>query len=808
MFLTAALFALALNQDPLDTKVEDALGKLPLERKLQMIGGFEGFDIMPVPELGLHKILMNDGPLGVRGDNVSRPAMAYPAGVALASAFNPELAREFGVAMGRDAKGRGVSILLGPGVNLSRVVQNGRNFEYMGEDPYLASRSAVNMIEGLQSQGIVATIKHFAANNHENDRFNDSSDVSERALRELYLRAFEAAVKEAKVGAVMCSYNKLNGVYASENAWLLQGVLRKDWGFKDLLMSDWGAVHSTTKAALNGMDLEMPGARNFAPNTLAPLVQSGQIPASVIDDKIRHILRTIYRFHLDEPLPKAIHDDPRNAKVARKIAEEGTVLLKNANQTLPLGPKSGDKIVVLGFNALEPVLVGGGSAEIVPLHQESLLAALSQTSLNVSGVFPAEPNVDEALSSHDLKNAGVRFRSADSSRGRGRQINDNLTSHDWTAANPSPIGMGSFAGQCFANFTPKESGAYWLVSKCQGKVSVGIGWSHSVSHTDLTKPTVLKQMVFLTASQNYGVSARFEHESGDMHIAFGFVKAKSPLENPASVEKIRNADRLIIGVGFNPYLESEGTDRPFELPTDQRALIEASIKLKKRIVLVVNSGAGVDLEPFVKNIDAIIQAWYPGQEGAAALADIITGKVNPSGKLATSFPKSLKGTYYDAAYPPVKGHVAYNEDLLIGYRWFDTMHSEPLYPFGFGLSYSTFAVKSPTATISNGVLTVHASLQNTGNRAGADVVQLYIGQKTPTDGNPVKELKAFQKISLKAGSVTLVTLHVPVKDFAHWNTADHVWHVAKGQYIAYVGDSSRNVEALPISVTKDMTFGP
>jgi len=368
--------------------------------------------------------------------------------------------------------------------------------------------------------------------------------------------------------------------------------------------------------------------------------------------------------------------------------------------------------------------------------------------------------------------------------------------------------MGAFEGSSYATFVPKESGAYWLVSKCQGNVSVGIGWSHSVKHTDLTKPTLLKQIVFLTAGRPYQVQARFQHQSGDMHIAFGFVRAKTPFEDPEALRKLEAADKVIVGVGFNPYLESEGTDRPFELPPDQQALVEGLIKMKKRIILVVNSGAGVDLAPYADGVDAIIQAWYPGQEGAAALADIITGKVNPSGKLATSFPKTLAGTYYADAYPPKGGHLAYSEDLLIGYRWFDTLQKEPLYPFGFGLSYTAFAVSGVVAKVDNGSLTVKATVKNTGRRPGADVVQAYVGLQTPTDGYPLKELKAFKRVSLSAGRGSRVTLQIPLRDLAHWDTPSHMWRVAKGDYLAYVGDSSRNVTAVSFKVDQDQTFGP
>jgi len=845
------------RQDPIELKVEAGLKKLTLARKIELIGGYQGFDIMPIPELGLPKVVMNDGPLGVRGDNISKPATAYPAGVALASAWDPMLAHDFGEAVARDAQGRGVGILLGPGVNLARITQNGRNFEYYGEDPYLASRTAVGMIEGLQGQGVVATVKHFVANNHENDRFHDSSDISERALRELYLKAFEVAVKEAKVGAVMCSYNKLNGTYTSENSWLLQDVLRKEWGFNGLLMSDWGAVHSTLEAALNGMDLEMPGPANFDPKKVEPLVTSGKIPVAVIDEKVRRILRTEYTFHLDEPpkppvavpavpaatpattssvttppvttppvsappattpvtapppvvpdVPAApLRDDPRNAVIARRIAEEGTVLLKNERKLLPLDPLKKINVVFLGYNALYPVPVGGGSAEVVPLHQESLLSAMSHTSIQAVGLDSADPDIEKALNFRDYRSGGITFNKEPGGPVLKR-LNDGLTSRDYTSIDPSPVGMGVFSGNATATYRPATTGAYWLVSRCQGKVSVGLGWSHTVQHTDTTKRTILKQMVFLEAGHDYRVSARFTHESGDLHIAFGFVPAVSPLADPAKVEQLRKADLAVIGVGFNPYLESEGTDRSFDLPMEQQELIRGAIKLHKKILLVVNSGAGVNLEPFAGSCDGIIQAWYPGQEGAEALANIILGKVNPSGKLATSFPKTLAGTYYVDAYPPKDGHVAYKEDLLIGYRWFDTKRVEPLFPFGFGLTYTTFSIPQMKAAVVGDNVIVEAIVKNTGKREGADVIQVYAGLEAPTPDLPVKELKAFVKVRLKPKQDSHETMSIPLRELAHWDTDRHCWHLRKGNYTVYVGESSRSVKPISVVVPDEKIFNP
>ena len=515
----------------------------------------------------------------------------------------------------------------------------------------------------------------------------------------------------------------------------------------------------------------------------------------------------MYAFHLDAPLIPMIHDDPRNAKIARRIAEEGIVLLQNRRRALPLNPKRREKIAVLGFNALVPVPVGGGSAEVLPLHQESLYAALKRARLQVTPLPTPEPNIGSKLDSRDFKNAGVFFFTI-SGKEVMKDVKDGITVRNWTTEKPGPGGSGESEGVTYATFRPKKSGQYWLVSRCQGEVSVGLRFDHLVPHREPSKVTLDKQLVSLIGGQSYIVLARFHRVSGDTRIAMGMVPATSPVDIPADLARLRGADRVIIGVGFNAVLEAEGSDRPFDLPVEQRQLLEAAIKMRKRIILVVNSGAGVNLAPYTPHVDAIVQAWYPGQEGAAVLSDILTGKVNPSGKLAASFPKKLEGTYYADAYPPKNGHLKYSEDLLVGYRWFDTKKVNPLFPFGFGLSYTSFVVGKPKAKIQGSDVSVTVRLRNAGHVSGADVVQIYAGQQKTSIGYPVKELKEFKKVRLAAGGDSHLQLRVPVKALAHWDTLHHRWKVTSGVYALYVGDSSRNVRPATIRVVKEITFGP
>lgn len=629
---------------------------MTLTEKIDLLGG-TGFGTRAIPRLGVPALQMTDGPVGVRNFG---PAIAYPAPVCLAACFDPELARQYGVAIGKDCRSNGAHVWLGPGVNLSRVPQNGRNFEYFGEDPFLASRTAVNVVEGVQSQGVAATVKHFAANDEEADRTENSSNVDERTLRELYLKPFDAAIQEGGAWAVMAAYNKLNGAWCAENPWLLTTVLKEDWGFHGVAMSDWGATRSLVPSLNAGLDLDM-GSGGFFNNVLVPpVVSSGQVSVAVVDDKVRRILRLIYSNDFDKrpQLDSSIsHDDPANEAVALQIAREGTVLLKNRGGLLPLDPGRKRMILVVGPNAEKAVTGGGGSSYIDPIRKISLLEAI-QAQAGPHDTVLYEPLTD-------------------------------------------------------------------------GKI-------------------------------------------------------------PAA--EVRSADVIIAVVGFNKEIEGEGRDRSFGLPLAQESMLEQIVALNPRVVVVNNSGAGVDMSAWVDKAGAIIQGWYPGGTGNQAIAEILFGKVNPSGKLPVSFPRTLKSTYYETAYPPVNGQVDYKEGLFMGYRWFDQNKVDPLFPFGFGLSYTTFRMdrfRFDPAGKDSATLTVH--IRNTGRREGTETIQVYVHPKASQVVRPVKELKAFQRVSLKAGEDANVAIPLKLADVAYFDVKAHKWVLEPGRYDLLVGTSSRNL---------------
>ncbi|MHB8635515.1 MAG: glycoside hydrolase family 3 C-terminal domain-containing protein [Fimbriimonadaceae bacterium] len=811
MLLSSLLFAATAAQATivdLNAKVDQALATMTQAEKLRLIGGYRGFDVQPIPSLGSASVRMSDGPVGVRNFG---PTTAYTAGVALAATFDQALMHDVGDAIGKDARGRGVGFWLGPGVNLARIVQNGRNFEYFGEDPWLSSRCAVNVIEGVQSHGVAATVKHFALNNHEDDRNQDSSDADERVMRELYLKPFEAAVKEAHVWAVMCSYNKVNGTYASANKWLLTDVLKKDWGFQGVLMSDWGAAHDGVADFNAGLDLEMPGAEFMTPTAMADALAAGKIDQATLDDKVRRILRVLVYNDMLGPtrVPTTPRDDPKNAAVALREAEEGTVLLKNTG-VLPLAAPSGD-VLVLGPNALRPITGGGGSAYTTPLHSESLLDALKRkypgahTVAGLGDVLgnPFQFNAYDDLSATYFK--GVHLQGAPVVTRPERRINN-----VWSRRDPSPAGYENFSVRWTGHFHAAIAGDYLAVTRSDDGVRVWIDGNAAIDHWDDHSEASDVAHLHLAAGK-HDVRVEYYQAGGEAIAQFGLVELNKIRNNPALNAALKNADAVILGVGFNPGTEGEGHDRPFDLPFEQQLLLDAATTHSKKVIVVVNSGAGVNITPWVGKAAAIIEAWYPGQEGAQALTNIIDGDVNPSGKLPTTFPATLKGTYYADAYPPVNHHVRYSEGLLTGYRWFDTMHKTPLFAFGFGLSYTTFRVDhwSVAADGNAKSIAVSATVKNTGKVfGGAETVQVYVGPKNLGPGEPLKRLKAFGRVTLAPGESGEFHATIPFRELANWDTPEHRWVLTPGRYVVYVGTSSANVKAVGITVDHGETFAP
>ncbi len=642
-----------------EQRADDLLSQMTLEEKISYLGGTNGFYIRAIPRLGLPAIKMSDGPMAARNDG---PTTAYPGGIALAATWDPRMAGKIGEALGRDCRARGVNILLGPAVNIYRSPLCGRNFEYLGEDPFLASALVAPMVRGIQSQGVLATVKHFACNNQEWDRNGISSEVDERTLEEIYLPAFKAAVREGGAGCVMTAYNLLNGTHCAESDYLMNQVLKRDWGFSGFVMSDWGAVHNGINAANAGLDLEMPAGRFMRPATLLPAIADGGVKESVIDDKVRRILRTIIAAgFLDRPqrrddIPR---NDPENAQVALEGAREAIVLLKNNRHTLPLDRRAIKSIAVIGPNAIRAVYCGGGSAF---------------------------PRVFAAISIRD--------------------------------------GIGKAAGDGIQVLT----------------------------------------------STNYG----------------------------EAVALAKQADAAVVCVGFNPLLEAEGHDRTFELPPEQAEFIQAVAAVNRRTIVVINSGGGVAWTNWLDKTPAVLEAWYPGQAVGQAVAEIVFGDVNPSGRLPATFEKRFEDNP-SAPYYHLRagGKTPYTEGVFGGYRGYDENKVEPQFCFGHGLSYTEFkygkAQATPGKIATTGQTVVSVEVKNTGKRAGDEVVQLYVHEEKSSVPQPPKELKGFLRVSLEPGEIKTVNLALNAEQLGFFDVKTHGFVVEPGVYEVMVGSSSRDI---------------
>ena len=698
------IFALQLNvkaqyTPATEAKINQLIKQMTLEEKVTMIHASSSFTSGGVKRLGIPELTTSDGPHGVRVEhgrgwtllkNVNDSGTYLPTGNTLAATWNPELGYAFGSVLGSEAKWRGKDVILGPGINIIRTPLNGRNFEYLSEDPFLISKMVVGYIKGVQDQGISACVKHFMANNQETERTKVNVLMSERALREIYLPGFKAAVMDGKVNTIMGAYNKFRGQYCTHNDYLDNKILKGEWGFQGVLMSDWGAVHDTYEGLMNGCDLEMGtdlsmGAKPdynkfFFGDAVIPLVKSGKVAESIIDDKVRRILRVMYKTNMmGGKRTPGTYATKEHQATALKIAEEGIVLLKNEGQILPL-KKSIKTIAVIGANADRKNSMGGGSSQVKATYEITPLAGLK----NIAGT-----NVKISYS-------------------QGYKI----------ARNAKPDAA-----------LIKE--AVDAASKADVAIVVG-GWTHG-----------------------------YDYNKWD----------------------------------DNAY-DAEGIDKPnMDMPFGQDELIQAVLKANPKTIVVIIGGGGIDMTKWVDQTKGIIQAWYPGMEGGNALAKIIFGEVNPSGKLPMSFPKHLADCPAQklGEYPGNSIALNYKEGIFVGYRYYDTYKVEPQFEFGHGLSYTSFAYNNLNVKNANGKSTVTLMLKNTGKVAGAEVVQLYVKEDKPTVERPEKELKAFSKVFLKAGEEKLVTLQLNENAFQYFDEGKMKWVHNPGNYKLLIGSSSRDI---------------
>ncbi len=801
-----------------DKRANAILAKMTLDEKLDYIGGADSFYIRAVPRLGLPAFRMADGPFGVR--NVG-PSTAYAAGIALAASWDPALARAVGAGIGRDARARGVHIMLAPGVNIYRAPMCGRNFEYFGEDPFLAARTAVAYIEGLQSQGVSATVKHFLGNNSEIDRHHTSSDIDPRTLREIYLPAFEAAIKEAHVGAVMTSYNLVGGVHMTENGPLIDDLLKKDWGFDGVVMSDWDATYDGVAAANAGLDVEMPAGTFMNRATLLPAIKAGKVAMATIDDKVRRILRTAIRFGwLDRPAADTglpLYDEGGRA-TALEAARAGLVLLKNDGGLLPLDRSKVKTVALIGPDAYPAIPVGGGSAQVRPLAAVSFVQGLADHLRGAATVLVHHgvPTLAEIFDSTDWRTApsggqpGLRGEYFDDPALGGTpalvRVDEHL-SFAWDKPNVWPTGARKQSSARWTGvYVPAASGEYLFAAFTYGldQYRLYVDGKLVLDRARGPQPITTAR---LSLKAGKPVAIRFEYQHGDHHARVGLgVRRSDTLIDPAVKEIARRADAVVVAAGFDPMTESEGYDRTFQLPLGQDDLIAAVRAANPRVVVALTSGGGVDMTRFVDRVPAIVQTWYPGQEGGTALAEVLFGDINPSGKLPVTFERSFQDSAVRDSYAPdANRRIAYKEGVFLGYRHFDRAKKKPLFAFGHGLSYTRFRygglAVTPAAAEADAPVTVSFDVTNAGGRRGAEVAQVYVGERRPPVPRPPKELKGFAKVELAPGETKHIQVTLDRRAFSFYDPAAKSWRVHPGAFDVWVGSSSRQIE-LSGSVTR------
>jgi beta-glucosidase len=814
VFLCLTQFCVAQAGSPstadIESRVSVILEKMTLEEKVTLIGGVDDFYTRPIPRLGIPSLRMSDGPLGVHDYG---PTTAYPAGIALTASWDVDLARRVGVAMGKDARARGVHFILAPGMNIYRAPMCGRNFEYFGEDPYLASRVAVSLIEGIQGQHVIATAKHFAGNNQEFDRYNISSDIDERTLREIYLPAFEAAVKETKVGAVMNSYNPLNGVHTTQNSHLNVEILKKEWGFDGILMSDWGSTHDGVAAANSGLDLEMPSAAFMNHATLLPAVQQGKVAVATIDDKVRRILRKAIQFGFFDR-SQTDSDVPLYSQEGREVALEearsGMVLLKNTADVLPFDKHKLKTVAVLGPNAYPAVVGGGGSSLTKPYNAVSFLEGISNYLGSQVKVLHTEdvPPIDEIVENTEFVTAaqngaiGLKgeYFSNDGLQGTPVLVRTDRHVHfkwaDGSFADNQPVDHFSVRWTGF--FVPKVTGDYKFISSADDGVRLYVGDERVIGDWQPHAETIDTYTKHLEAGHPYAIRFEYFESVGGATAGFGVIAPGAPI-NPQIKALAAKADVAIVCVGFSPALEGEGFDRSFRLPSGQDELIREVARVNKNTIVVLTAGGNVDMSSWIDSVAGLIHAWYPGQEGGVALAQILFGEYSPSGKLPASFERRWEDNATFASYYPPAGEkgVQYSEGVFQGYRHFDRSSIKPLFPFGYGLSYTTFAYSNLSLSASAGnlgrPLKVSFDLRNMGSREGAEVAQLYVGDSHASVPRPPKELKGFARVNLKPGETRRVSLTLDRRAFSFYDTKKKDWNAEPGDFTILVGGSSDDI---------------
>jgi beta-glucosidase len=801
------------------SRIEALADAMTLEEQVSLLSGQDFWSVGGIEHLGIGTLRVTDGPNGARGGGGlvgGVKSASFPVGIALGATWNVDLLRQVGDALAEETRSKGAHVLLAPTVNLHRSVTNGRNFECYSEDPVLTAKLAVAYIKGLQSRGVGATIKHFVGNESEIERTSISSDIDERALRELYLVPFEAAVKEAGTWAVMTAYNKLNGTFASENERILNDILRGEWGFDGLVMSDWFGSHSTAETVNAGLDLEMPGPTRDRGQELVDAVAAGEVSRETVRVRALNVLRLMERTRaLDDRRPPAEYADDKASHRAliRKAGAEAMVLLKNSG-VLPL-PASIGKVAVIGPNAKTAQIMGGGSAQLNPHYRISPYDGL-HVALGDDRVIYAEGATNHRFQPL-LEGAFIaEFFANTELAGQAVHIEEHENAEAfWVGGvGGGKVDPQSFSARVTGSFVPKKSGLHQLglfsagFSRLlvDGEVVVDswTNWTPGSTFFEEGNDEVVGA-AWLEASQSYRVAIEFATKPPRwLGLAAFRAGIGLPLCDQAiaeAVEAARQAEVAVVCIGRTGEWDTEGSDLPsIELPGRQNELVAAVAAANPHTVVVLQTGGPVEM-PWIDDVAAVVEAWYPGQEAGNAIADVLTGRTEPGGRLPQSFPVRWADNPTHSqdreVYPGLDERVRYEEGVFIGYRHYDKVGVAPLFPFGFGLSYTQFELSEFVVDTSGfeaeGRVAVRIKVTNAGARAGSTVVQLYVGEASPSVPRPQKELKAFEKGRLAAGEGATVTLNLEPRDFAFFDLEAGNWRVNPGTFHLMVGTSSADI---------------
>jgi beta-glucosidase len=794
----------------IERRVEALLAKLTLEEKVDLLGGVHDFYIRATPAIGLPALRTADGPYGVRNDG---PATTMAGGIALAATWNPSLVERAAAQIGRDARARGVHFMLGPAINIYRAPKNGRNFEYFGEDPFLTSRITVAYIEGMQSQGVSATVKHFTGNNSEYDRHNVDSIIDERTLREIYLPGFEAAVKEARVGSVMDAYNLTNGAHMTQNSILNTDVAKKEWGFEGIMMSDWDATYDAIGAANGGLDLEMPSGKFLNREKLLPAIQQGKVTVATIDDKVRRILRVAIEFGwLDRPQTDTSISryNQEGRQAALEAARASMVLLKDEGNVLPLSKSAIKTLLIVGPDAYPAVPVGGGSAGVKPFAAVSFLEGLSNYSPNSVHVMyaPGIPSLEDLAGATSFVTEatngqpGLRVEYFGDEQMESKPVLSRVEKHVNFGQEPEwDFPPQSKSDRWTGFYVPEIAGPHDFFVQSSGEA----GGFYRLYVDDKLVLDDWKQSREIVGQTTVELDVKphkvvLEHRGRPgwlgPRLKLGIAREGSFVSEEAKA-MAKSADAVVVAAGFDGNSESEAADRTFGLPLGQDELIQAMAAVNKKTIVVITSGGGVDMHAWLDQVPGVVESWYAGQEGGTALAEILFGDVNPSGRLPITVERRWEDNpVHDSYYPDAQNRVVYKEGVFVGYRGYEHNGTKPLFPFGFGLSYTTFAYSnlSVRPATADGNVVVAFDVKNTGSREGAEVAQVYVGPPRAKVARPVKELKGFAKVNLKPGETKRVTVGLDKRALSYYDVGAKQWREEPGEYEVLVGHSSAEIE--------------